>query len=134
MGEVIRATLRLYRGAFEATVLSMARCWIIAVAVVLFGGLMVVATVVAGNLGIVGGFILGAVNALLIGAMLGLVDESRLDLFTPTQQLHGQAGADVWKHRQVELVDIERRVDPERLEHGDHGGGEAVNVRDVVVN
>jgi len=59
MGEIIRATLRLYRGAFEATILSMARCWIIAVAVVLFGGLMVVATVVAGNLGIIGGFILG---------------------------------------------------------------------------
>ena len=78
MGEVIRMTLRLYRGAFEATILSMARCWIIAVAVVLFGGLMVVATVVAGNLGIIGGFILGAVNALLIGAMLGLVEEAVL--------------------------------------------------------
>ena len=78
MSEIIRATLRLYQGAFQATIQSMVRGWIIAVAVVLFAGLMIGATVVAGPLGIAGGFVLGAVNALLIGATLSLVEEAVL--------------------------------------------------------
>jgi len=78
MNEIVRATLRLYKDAFEATLSSLARGWIIAVAVVLFAGLMIVATAVAAPLGIVGGFVLGAVNALLIGATLSLVEEAVL--------------------------------------------------------
>jgi hypothetical protein len=78
MGEILREALRLYQGAFQATVRSFIRSWIIAVAVVIFAGLMVLATSLAGPLGIVGGFIVGAVNALLIGATLSLVEEAVL--------------------------------------------------------
>jgi hypothetical protein len=78
MGEVVRATLRLYRGALEATLLSLVRGWIIAVGVVLFAGLMILATALASPLGIAGGFLLGAVNALLIGATLHLVEQAVL--------------------------------------------------------
>lgn len=76
MGEIFRATLNLYQGAFRATLRSFVRCWMISVAVVLFAGLMVMATYVAAPLGIVGGLILGAVNALLIGATLSLIEDA----------------------------------------------------------
>jgi hypothetical protein len=76
MGETLSATLRLYQGAFQATIRSFTRSWIIAVAVVIFAALMVLATYVASPLGIIGGFILGAVNALLIGATLSLIEDA----------------------------------------------------------
>lgn len=74
MAEIIRATLALYKHAFLESVRSFARGWIIAVALVVFAVAMQVAAVVAGGLGILGGFLLGAVNALLVGAMLALVE------------------------------------------------------------
>jgi hypothetical protein len=74
--EIVQATLNLYRGAFSATVHSFMRGWIITVAVVIFAALMVMATKVAAPLGIAGGFILGAVNALLIGATLSLIEQA----------------------------------------------------------
>ncbi|MDE3223962.1 MAG: hypothetical protein KGN30_00960, partial [Nitrospirota bacterium] len=64
MTELIRATIDLYRSALRATLKSFARSWLSALAVVIFAGLMVVATSVAAPLGMIGGFILGAVNAL----------------------------------------------------------------------
>ncbi|MGH7204969.1 MAG: hypothetical protein ACREI2_02035 [Nitrospiraceae bacterium] len=76
MTTILRATLRLYQAAFRATAQSFTRCWIISVAVVIFGALMVAATSVAAPLGILGGFILGAVNALLIGATLSLIEQA----------------------------------------------------------
>ena len=76
MTTIFGATLRLYQAAFRATVQSFARCWIISVAVVIFAALMVAATSVAGPLGILGGFILGAVNALLIGTTLSLIEQA----------------------------------------------------------
>jgi len=76
MTDILRATWALYRHAFRATVQSFVRCWIISVAVVLFAALMVLATTLAVPLGMLGGFLLGAVNALLIGAMLGLVEDA----------------------------------------------------------
>lgn len=76
MTEILRATLRLYQGALRATGHSFVRSWVIAVAVVIFAGLMVLATSVAAPLGLVGGFILGAVNALLIGATLSLIEQA----------------------------------------------------------
>lgn len=76
MLNTFRATLQLYRDALRATVKSFARSWMAALAVVLFAGLMVVATSIAAPLGMLGGFILGAVNALLIGATLGLIEEA----------------------------------------------------------
>jgi hypothetical protein len=76
MTDVFRAAVRLYQQALRATVQSFARGWVIAIAVVLFAGLMVLATSVAAPLGILGGFILGAVNALLIGATLSLIEQA----------------------------------------------------------
>jgi hypothetical protein len=90
MLDVIQATVRLYHGAFRATVKSFARSWIAALAVVLFAGLMVLATSVAAPLGILGGFLLGAVNALLIGATLGLIEQAVMGLRRMTLQ-------DVWE-------------------------------------
>jgi hypothetical protein len=76
MTEVIRSTLELYRDALHATGRSLARGWIIALAVVVFAGIMLVASAIAAPLGILGGFLLGAVNALLIGATLSLVEQA----------------------------------------------------------
>jgi len=78
MPDLLRATLALYGGAVRATVQSLIRGWVIAVAVVGFAALMVAATALAAPLGMIGGFILGAVNALLIGATLHLVEQAVL--------------------------------------------------------
>lgn len=76
MSGIIRATVQLYQDALRATLQSLVRGWMIAVAVVIFAGLMVVATSFAAPLGIFGGFILGAVNALLIGSTLNLIEQA----------------------------------------------------------
>lgn len=76
MGEIVHATLRLYQKALAATLRSFVRCWIIAVAVVIFGFLMYAAVVIAAPMGLVGGFLLGAANAFLLGATLSLVEVS----------------------------------------------------------
>ncbi|MGH7255772.1 MAG: hypothetical protein ACREI3_08345 [Nitrospirales bacterium] len=75
MTEFVRATLRLYQETLRATGRSFVHGWIIAVAVVGFAGLMVLALFIAAPLGLAGGFLLGAVNALLIGAMLNLIEQ-----------------------------------------------------------
>ena len=74
MSEIIQATLTLYKHAFLESVRSLARGWIIVAALVVFAVAMQVAGAVAGGLGMLGGFLLGAVNALLVGATLGLVE------------------------------------------------------------
>ncbi len=76
MPEIIHATLRLYQEALTATVRSFIRCWLITIAVVLFAALMVLAAPIATSLGMLGGFLLGAVNALLVGATLSLIQEA----------------------------------------------------------
>jgi len=76
MMSMARATLELYRDALRATVKSFARSWMAAIAVVIFAALMVLATSIVAPLGFLGGFILGAVNALLIGATLGLIEQA----------------------------------------------------------
>ena len=76
MNEIARATLRLYQHALRATVRSFGRSWVIAIAVVVFAVVMVGATFLVSPLGILGGFILGAVNALLIGATLSLIEQA----------------------------------------------------------
>jgi hypothetical protein len=78
MGELLRATVRLYRDALRATGRSLLRSWSIMLAVVLFAAAMVLATILAAPLGWVGGFVLGAVNALLIGATLHLIEQAVL--------------------------------------------------------
>jgi hypothetical protein len=70
----LAATWDLYRSALSATIRSFRLGWIVALALVLFLGIMMIATTIAAPLGIAGGFILGAVNALVIGATLFLFE------------------------------------------------------------
>ena len=76
MSRILTETLALYREAFRKTGESLARGWMTIVAVVGFGFLLVLATQIASSLGMAGGFLLGAVNALLVGATLSLIEQS----------------------------------------------------------
>jgi hypothetical protein len=76
MTPMLQATFQLYRGALRSTVHSLTRGWMTIIAVILFAGLMVMAIQLVAPLGMLGGFILGAVNALLIGATLSLIQQA----------------------------------------------------------
>jgi hypothetical protein len=76
MTGVVKTSIALYQHALQATLRSFVRGWIIALAVVVFAGLMFIASLIARPLGMLGGFLMGAVNALLIGATLGLVEQA----------------------------------------------------------
>jgi hypothetical protein len=73
---LLTVTLQLYRDALHATGRSLVRAWVVVLAVVVFTLLMWFAGMVARPLGIAGGFLLGAVNALLIGATLSLIEQA----------------------------------------------------------
>lgn len=66
----------VYREALRATGRSISRGWVAMIALVGFAALFVVISQIAGPLGMVGGFILGAANALLVGATLHLIEQS----------------------------------------------------------
>ena len=68
--------LELYRQALWKTWQSLLRGWLIIVAVVAFLFLLLVAQQIAAPLGMAGGFLLGAVNALLVGMTLSLIEQS----------------------------------------------------------
>jgi len=76
MSRILAETVALYRNAFRKTGQSLARGWMTMVAVVGFGFLLVLAAQIASPLGMVGGFLLGAANALLVGATLSLIEQS----------------------------------------------------------
>ncbi|WP_447602954.1 hypothetical protein [Nitrospira sp. Nam80] len=76
MDSIISSTLQLYRDAGRATIRSLVRGWIIIVALIVFALAFTVAASLARPLGIAGGFLLGAVNALLIGAVLSLTEQA----------------------------------------------------------
>jgi hypothetical protein len=76
MVDLISSTLQLYREAGRATLRSLVRGWIIIVALIVFALAFSLAASLARPLGIAGGFLLGAVNALLIGAVLSLVEQA----------------------------------------------------------
>lgn len=76
MGELLSATVYLYRQALQATWRSLARGWLMILALVGFGVLLLGAARSAGPLGLVGGFVLGIVNALLVGATLRLIEQA----------------------------------------------------------
>ncbi|SLM48848.1 conserved membrane protein of unknown function [Nitrospira japonica] len=76
MAEIVTATVNLYRQALRKTWQSLVRGWIIMVALIGFMLILAVTTQLAGPLGIAGGFLLGAVNALLVGAVLSLIEQS----------------------------------------------------------
>lgn len=76
MIELVAATVDLYRQAIRATWRSLKRSWLGVAALIGFALLFVGATRVAAPLGLAGGFLLGAVNALLVGATLRLVEQA----------------------------------------------------------
>ncbi|MBU6432794.1 MAG: hypothetical protein KJS98_05705, partial [Nitrospirae bacterium] len=76
MSRILAETLELYRSALCKTGQSLVRGWMTMVAVVGFGFLLVLAAQIASPLGFAGGFLLGAVNALLVGATLSLIEQS----------------------------------------------------------
>ena len=76
MSNLVADTLELYRTALQRTWLSLLKGWITIVAVVGFVVILTVAVQVAAPFGIAGGFLLGAVNALLVGATLSLIEQS----------------------------------------------------------
>jgi hypothetical protein len=77
---------RLYLRALHQTGRSIRRGWIAIVAVIGFGALFLLAVQIVGTLGIAGGLILGAVNALFVGATLSLIEQSIAQARTLTVQ------------------------------------------------
>lgn len=71
----LTAAFELYRQALRKTWQSLVRGWMIIVAVIAFLFLLLLAQQIAAPLGIAGGFLLGAVNALLVGAILSLIEQ-----------------------------------------------------------
>ena len=69
------AALGLYRQALQKTWLSLLRGWMTIVAVIAFLFLLLLAQQIAAPLGMAGGFLLGAVNALLVGMTLSLIEQ-----------------------------------------------------------
>ncbi|MCE3222874.1 MAG: conserved rane protein of unknown function [Nitrospira sp.] len=69
-------TIQLYHDALRATGRSLVRGWLVILAVIVFTVIMWFAGTVARPLGMVGGFVMGAVNALLIGATLSLIEQA----------------------------------------------------------
>ena len=76
MSQLVIDLTRLYLQALKRTRRSLQRGWITILAVIGFGALFLLAVQIVGPLGIAGGFILGAVNALLVGATLSLIEQS----------------------------------------------------------
>jgi hypothetical protein len=76
MSRILTETLLLYRNALRKTGQSLVRGWMVMLAVVGFGALLMLASQFASSLGMIGGFLLGAVNALLVGATLSLIEQS----------------------------------------------------------
>jgi hypothetical protein len=72
----VSAMLEVYRQALKATGRSLRVSLIAMAALVVFAFLFALAARLAAPLGIAGGFLLGAVNALLVGATLKLVEQS----------------------------------------------------------
>ncbi|HTL61258.1 MAG TPA: hypothetical protein VL261_06395 [Nitrospira sp.] len=66
----------LYWQALRKTWHSLLRGWMTIVAVIAFLFVLIVAQQIAAPLGMAGGFLLGAVNALLVGMTLSLVEQS----------------------------------------------------------
>ena len=69
------AAFGLYRQALRKTWLSLLRGWMTIVAVIAFLFLLILAQQIAAPLGMAGGFLLGAVNALLVGMTLSLIEQ-----------------------------------------------------------
>ena len=71
----LAAAFDLYRQALRKTWHSLRQGWLTIVAVVAFLFLLLMAQQIAAPLGMAGGFLLGAVNALLVGMTLSLIEQ-----------------------------------------------------------
>ena len=78
MADFIWATIQLYRQAAQATLISFARSWILTFVVIIFTVLMIIVASLVAPLGMVGGLLLGAANAFVIGATLNLTEQAVL--------------------------------------------------------
>ncbi len=76
MANQLTAAFELYRKAIQKTWQSLLRGWMTIVAVIGFLFLLLLAQQLAAPLGMAGGFLLGAINALLVGATLSLIEQS----------------------------------------------------------
>lgn len=76
MSNLVSATIHLYRQVFYATGRSLAKSWMAMLALIVFAVLFLGAARFVGPLGIAGGFLLGILNALLVGATLRLIEQS----------------------------------------------------------
>ena len=95
--ELVQATLRLYQQAFRATVRSFLRSWMLMVALLVYAVLMVLVTSMASLLGMLGGLLMGAANALLFGATLSLLSDSVLGARQlKWQDIWGSLGEHFW--------------------------------------
>ena len=73
-----QSTVRLYHQALLASIRSFTRAWLLIPVLMGFAlGLITVTSLIA-PLGMIGGFILGALNALIIGATLNLTEQAVL--------------------------------------------------------
>ncbi len=76
MSNLVSATVHLYRQVFYATGRSLAKSWMAMLALIVFAVLFLGAARIVGPLGMAGGFLLGIINALLVGATLRLIEQS----------------------------------------------------------
>lgn len=76
MANQLLAAFGLYQQALRQTWHSLRRGWITIVAVVGFLFFLMLAQQIAAPLGMAGGFLLGAINALVVGATLSLIQQS----------------------------------------------------------
>jgi hypothetical protein len=76
MSNLVSVTVHLYRQVFSATGRSLAKSWVAMLALIVFAVLFLGVARIVGPLGIAGGFLLGIINALLVGATLRLVEQS----------------------------------------------------------
>lgn len=92
-----QATLRLYQQALLASIQSIIRAWILIPVLMAFALGMVMVTSFIGPLGMVGGFILGALNAFVIGSTLSLTEQAVLGARRVTwQDIPGSMGQYFW--------------------------------------
>lgn len=75
MGKQLFVAFDLYGQALRKTWQSLLRGWVTIIAVIAFLFLLLLAQQIAAPLGMAGGFLLGAVNALLVGMTLSLIEQ-----------------------------------------------------------
>jgi hypothetical protein len=74
----LQATIRLYHQALLASIQSLIRAWILIPMLMAFALGLILVTAIIAPLGMIGGFILGALNALVIGSTLSLTEQAVL--------------------------------------------------------